>query len=405
LERVFLFLELFLPEANVSIATARRMSQSRRSFVREILKAAARSEVISFAGGLPSNELIPVKQVAQAVQEILASEGAKALQYCTAEGHPPLRQWVAEQYAAVGLNVSPDQILIISGSQQGFDLIGKVLIEPGDSIVVEDPTYIAALQAFGLFEPKLTAVPMDSNGIDLARLRPAIDGAKVLYCMPSFQNPTGISYSADRRAQVTSLLRDTSTVLVEDDPYSLLSFDGRQSPTMARQLPERTILLGTFSKILAPGLRLGWICAPMELMDKLTIAKQAVDLCSENLGQWVLHRLVSSPEFPRHLASVRATYAAKCSTMRAAIARYLPGVECTNPTGGMFLWLTLPAGVSALELFNIAIEKGVAFVPGQAFFATGGGENTLRLNFTRCPSDVIDEGIARIGAAYELLRA
>jgi len=387
----------------MSIQTARRMNQARRSFVREILKAAAKSEVISFAGGLPSNDLIPVAQVANAVQEILATEGAKALQYCTAEGHPALRQWVADQYRAAGLSVSPDQVLIISGSQQGFDLIGKVLLEPGDAIIVEDPTYIAALQSFGLFEPSMLAVPMDQEGIQMDSLRPVIHGAKLLYTMPSFQNPTGISYSAARRAEVTNLLRDTSVVLVEDDPYSLLSFDGRTIPPMASQLPDRTILLGTFSKFLAPGLRLGWICAPMELMEKLTIAKQALDLCSENLGQWVIHRLLSSPDFSSYLQTVRATYARNCRAMRAAVKRHLPDAQCTDPAGGMFVWLTLPPDVSALDLFHTAIEKGVAFVPGQAFFANGGGENTLRLNFTRCGPETIEDGIARLGAAYRSL--
>ena len=386
----------------MSIQTARRMNHARRSFVREILKAAANPGIISFAGGLPNPRFIPVDEISGLCRQILAEQGAAALQYCTAEGHPPLRQWVADQYAASGLNVLADQIIITSGSQQGFDLLGKVLVEPDDKVIVEDPTYIAAIQAFGMYEPNLSAVPMDENGIDLDLLKAAlIGGARILYTMPNFQNPTGISYSADRRHQVAALLRNESTVLVEDDPYHLLGFDGNVLPPIANHLPERTVLFGSFSKILAPGLRLGWICAPTELIEKLTIAKQAVDLCSENLGQWVIHSLITSESFPRHLQTIRTAYGSQCRAMREAVLRYMPEVECTQPTGGMFLWVTLPTGVSAMELFQIAIAKGVAFVPGQAFFAHGGGENTLRLNFTRCEADCVDDGIRRLGEALE----
>jgi len=389
----------------MSIQTARRMQNSRRSFVREILKAASTPGVISFAGGLPNPKFIPVREISELSTQILASEGATALQYCAAEGHPPLREWVAGQYAKVGLAVSPDQILITSGSQQGFDLVGKVLLEPGDRVIVEDPTYTAAIQAFGLYEPSLRPVSLDPDGINAHQLETALSyGARILYTMPNFQNPTGISYSPERRRQVAELLRDTDTVLVEDDPYHLLGFDEQVSPPIACDLPERTILFGSFSKILAPGLRLGWICAPMELIEKLVIAKQAVDLCSENLGQWILHGLVTGEGFPRHLQAVRAAYGSHCRAMQEAVSRYLPDVKCTQPAGGMFVWLTLPRGLSAMELFHLAIENGVAFVPGQAFFALGGGGNTLRLNFTRAEPSCIDDGIRRLGMALDRLR-
>jgi len=238
----------------MSIQTARRMNHARRSFVREILKAAANPGIISFAGGLPNPRFIPVDEISGLCRQILAEQGAAALQYCTAEGHPPLRQWVADQYAASGLNVLADQIIITSGSQQGFDLLGKVLVEPDDKVIVEDPTYIAAIQAFGMYEPNLSAVPMDENGIDLDLLKAAlIGGARILYTMPNFQNPTGISYSADRRHQVAALLRNESTVLVEDDPYHLLGFDGNVLPPIANHLPERTVL---FARIAAISVRI-----------------------------------------------------------------------------------------------------------------------------------------------------
>jgi 2-aminoadipate transaminase len=375
------------------------MQNVRRSFVREILKAAARPEVISFAGGLPHSRFIPVAEISQAIQQTLATVGAAALQYCTSEGHPPLRQWIADQYNAAGMNVSADQILITTGSQQGFDLLAKVLLEPGDRVVVEEPTYIAALQSIGLYEPIWSSVPLDSEGAIIDRLSPALVGSQMFYCMTNFQNPSGISYSAARRAEVASLIRESSALVVEDDPYGLLRYEGTPLPPLAAQIPERTVLLGTFSKILAPGMRIGWLCAPPELMEKLIIAKQALDLCSENLGQWVLHQLVTAGTFQQHIQAVCITYGRHCRAMITAIKKYLPSVQCTEPTGGMFVWVTLPKGKSALELFQRCIEKGVAFVPGQAFYPCGGGENTMRLNFTNSDEQRIEDGVKRIAAS------
>lgn len=390
----------------MSIQTARRVQNIRRSFVREILKAAARPEVISFAGGLPNPKFIPVADIAREIQTILAEQGAAALQYYASDGHPPLREWIADQYRAAGLNVSPAQILITTGSQQGLDLLGKVLIDPGDRVVVEDPTYIAAIQAFGIFEANFAPVPLDDDGIDPQKLRDEIQkGAKLVYCMPNFQNPSGISYSARRRQDVADIVRRSSAVLVEDDPYGWLRFAGKAQPPIAREMNGQSMLLGTFSKIIAPGLRLGWICAPEELMEKLTIAKQAADLHSENLGQWVIHRLVTSPKFADHLLTIRQAYGRQCQAMIQAIKQYLPAeLRHTHPEGGMFLWITLPAGISALKLFDAAIKKDVAFVPGQAFFAGGSGENMLRLNFSNCDEAHIDEGIRRLAAALKELR-
>jgi 2-aminoadipate transaminase len=379
------------------------MQNVRRSFVREILKATTNPEIISFAGGLPNPKFIPVDPIAEAVQFTLAAQGAAALQYCTSEGHPLLRQWIADQYNAAGLSVGADQILITTGSQQGFDLLGKVLLDPGDRVIVEDPTYPAALQAWGMYEPVFCPAPTGPDGIDAKRLRKEIEsGAKLVYCMPNFQNPTGSSYSAERRAEVADALRNSSTVLVEDDPYGLLRFSGVALPPIACHLPEQSVLLGTFSKTIAPGLRLGWICAPKQLMEKLVIAKQAVDLHSENLGQWVIHRLVTSGRFEQHLQAIRDAYGRQCRMMIEAIERYLPReVRTTRPEGGMFLWVTLPPGILAADLFERAIQKGVAFVPGRAFFAHGGGENAMRLNFSNSDESRIVEGIRRLAAAME----
>jgi 2-aminoadipate transaminase len=389
------------------IPTAKRVQNVRRSFVREILKATTNPEIISFAGGLPNPKFIPVKEIAEAVQFTLATQGAAALQYCTSEGHPLLRQWIADQYNAAGLSVGADQILITTGSQQGFDLLGKVLLDPGDRVIVEDPTYPAALQAWSMYEPMFCPVPTNPDGIDTAALRREIEtGAKLVYCMPNFQNPTGGSYSADCRAEVAATLQKSSAVLVEDDPYGLLRFSGTTLPPIACHLPERSVLLGTFSKTIAPGLRIGWICAPKQLMEKLVIAKQAVDLHSENLGQWVIHRLVTSGRFEEHLQAIRDVYGRQCRTMIDAIERYLPReMRSTRPEGGMFLWVTLPTDILATDLFECAIQKGVAFVPGEPFFANGGGENAMRLNFSNSDEARIVEGIRRLAAAMEQMRS
>jgi 2-aminoadipate transaminase len=245
------------------------------------------------------------------------------------------------------------------------------------------------------------AVPVDENGIEPDGLRAQVaGGARIVYCMPNFQNPSGISYSLSRRREVVSIVRDTSAVLVEDDPYGLLRFRGDIPQPMATQHPQRTVLLGSFSKIVAPGMRLGWICAPMELIDRLIVAKQSVDLHSENLGQRVIHHLVTAGDFEQHLQTIRDAYRRQCDAMLRAIAEYLPAqVRSTRPDGGMFLWVTLPDEMSSLKLFNAAIEQGVAFVPGQAFHVSGSGHNTMRLNFSNSDEARIDEGMRRLAVA------
>jgi 2-aminoadipate transaminase len=385
---------------------ARRMQHVRRSFVRDILKAAARPEVISFAGGLPNPRLIPVARIAQAAAQILDQQGSAALQYCATEGHLPLRQWIADEYRRAGVAVGPENILITTGSQQGFDLIGKTLVDPGDRVILEDPTYIAALQAFAIVEAEFAPVEMDEHGMRPDALQRELHtGAKIVYSMPNFQNPTGKSYSAARRQEIAQILSDSPAVLVEDDPYGRLRFRGEELPPIARHLAGRSLLLGSFSKFVAPGLRLGWICAPMELMEKLIIAKQAVDLHSENLGQWIVHRIVTSPDFPDYLAALRENYGRQCRHMIAELENHFPPeVRLTRPDGGMFVWMTFPAPTSTTRLFERAIERGVAFVPGEAFFAhPGRGANMLRLNFSNCEESRITAGVQRLAEAWKQL--
>jgi len=386
---------------------AARMNNARRSFVREILKVTDRPDVISFAGGLPNPQMIPVEAIAAASEKVLRREGREALQYRTTEGYPPLREWIAAQYVARGVHVTSEQVLITTGSQQGLDLLGKVLIDEGDGVVVEDPTYLAAIQSFGLYGARFLPVPADGDGPDLAKLADALSASpKLLYCMPEFQNPTGISYSGDRRRRVGEMVRDSSAVLVEDDPYGQLRFRGEPRASLAVHNPGRTVVLGSFSKTIAPGLRLGWVCGPAEVMEKLVMAKQAADLHTDHLAQRLAYQFLADNDFERHLQMIRGTYKAHCDAMLEAIGRHVPaGVHTTRPDGGMFLWMTLPAGISAMDLFPLAVERGVAFVPGGPFHASGGGENTLRLNFTNAEPERIATGIERLGVAIaELMR-
>src|SRR5436190_7373210 len=333
----------------MSIRTAARFNHVRRSFVREILKMTERPDMISFAGGLPNPQLIPVDAIAEATRRVLTESGREALQYATSEGYAPLRQWIAERYRAVGIDVNADCIMIVNGSQQGLDLLGKLLLDRGDHVIVEEPTYVAAIQAFGLYEPTFHSIRTDDDGIDTARLEQtlAAHDAKLIYCMPNFQNPSGISYSEARRVQVGQIARNSSALLIEDDPYGQLRFRGPTPSMLAHHLREQTILMGSFSKTISPGMRMGWLAVPAELMEKLVIAKQAADLHSNYLSQRIIHRFLIDNDFEAHLARLRASYAKQCDAMLGAInSHFPPEVKFTRPEGGMFLWITLPPQMS-----------------------------------------------------------
>jgi 2-aminoadipate transaminase len=386
------------------------MSSVHRSFIREILKVTEDPGIISFAGGLPNPRFFPVREVAEAAQHVLATAGESTLQYATTEGFPPLRELISERYARNGVHVKPQEILIVNGSQQGLDLIGKVFLDAGDTVLVEQPTYLAAIQSFGIFEPRFRAVRLEEDGVNREGLQEALahSSAKLFYAIPNFQNPSGISYSEETRRAAAGLLERSSTMLVEDDPYGELRFIGRHLPpvrSFLRDANEHSVLLGTFSKIVSPGLRIGWVCAGPDVMEKLVVAKQASDLHSNGLSQRIVHRYLSHCDVESHIERIRAGYRAQRDLMVELVARvFPPEVTCTRPEGGMFLWITLPAGVSALSFFERALEQKVAFVPGQAFFADGGGENTLRLNFSNSDPASIEEGMKRLGRVYAQLR-
>jgi 2-aminoadipate transaminase len=387
---------------------ADRMGNAHKSFIREILKVTADPKVISFAGGLPNPKLFPVEEVAGAAAKVLAEDGRGALQYSTTEGYLPLRQYIAERYfRKKGLKVEPDEILITNGSQQGLDLIGKVLLNKGDRIVVERPGYLGALQAFAIYEPQFEPVPLLEDGIDTTLLEEALNAGriKLFHAVVNFQNPSGITYSKPKRLELAGIFNRHNAVLVEDDPYGELRFAGEDLPSMRDYLEDNVILSGSFSKIVAPGLRLGWLCAKTDAMERLIVAKQASDLHSNYLCQRIVHQYLTDHDIDEHIVKIRKAYKAQRDLMMSSIERHFPEeVEFTRPEGGMFLWMTLPDEVSTLRLFDLAKEENVAFVPGSAFYVDGGGGNTLRLNFSNSSGDEIEEGIKRLaGVTKELL--
>ncbi|MBN1362542.1 MAG: PLP-dependent aminotransferase family protein [Sedimentisphaerales bacterium] len=380
---------------------ASRMGTIPKSFVREILKVTQDAEVISFAGGLPNPRFFPVREIAEAAAAVLTRADASALQYGTTEGYAPLREWVAQRYRDTeGLDVTADEILITNGSQQGLDLIGKAFINRHDDIAIERPGYLGAIQAFAVYEPQFHAVPLGADGVDLGRLADVLrtHSVRFFHTVINFQNPSGISYGAETRRRLAQLLAEYEMLVIEDDPYKELRFEGVRRNSMRHWLRERAVLLGSFSKIVAPGLRLGWVCARREIMDRLVIAKQASDLHSNSFCQRMLHQYLVSHDIDEHIETIRTAYKRQKDALLAALEVHFPAeTTFTRPEGGMFIWATLPERLSALELFERAVQEKVVFVPGTPFFVDGGGTHNLRLNFSNADENKIEEGIARLG--------
>jgi len=383
----------------MKIYDAKRMRTLPNSFIREILKATQDPKVISFAGGLPNPRFFPVKEIGEAAAKVLRQAGKASLQYSTAEGYLPLRQYIAERYSMKGLKVHPDEILITNGSQQGLDLVGKIFIDKHDRIAIEQPGYLGAIQAFSVYEPQFCPVPLLDDGIDIDMLKKTLEEqlVKLFHTVINFQNPSGITYSQQKRVELAKLLAHHRSVLVEDDPYGQLRFEGDDLPSVAGLLGERAVLLGSFSKTVAPGLRLGWVCAKRDVMEKIIVVKQASDLHSNYLSQRILHQYLIDNDLDAHIAQIRRSYKRQRDLMVSLIEEQFPeGTRLTRPEGGMFLWVTLPEGISSLKLFELAIEEHVAFVPGKPFYVDGDGDNTLRLNFSNSDEDRIDQGIRRL---------
>ncbi|MGZ7044016.1 MAG: aminotransferase-like domain-containing protein [Methanobacterium sp.] len=386
---------------------ADRMKNVHKSFIREILKVTEEPDVISFAGGLPNPKSFPVKEINGAVTKVLSRNGDEVLQYSTTEGYLPLRKYIAERYLKKGLKVDPDEILITNGSQQGIDLISKVFLNKGDEVLVENPTYLAAIQSFGLFEPQFKSVTLLEDGVDVNALRRMLDKNKIklFYSVTNFQNPTGITYSGQKRKEIAKILKDELTIFVEDYPYGEIRFLGEELPPVKAYL-DNSVLLGSFSKIVSPGMRLGWIVANSEIMEKIIIAKQASDLHSNYFTQRVVYQYLTHNNVDEHIEKIKKMYRNQRNLMISMIEEYFPeNVKYTKPEGGMFLWVTLPEELSSMDLFELAIKENVAFVPGKAFFTDGSGDNTLRLNFSNSDEEKIKEGIKRLGKAiYKLVK-
>ncbi len=397
------------------------------SAIRDLLKLTERPGIVSFAGGLPSPQTFPVEAFAEACRKVLADDGPGALQYAATEGLPALREAVA---AGLPWPVDPANILITTGSQQGLDLAGKVLIDEGSRILVETPTYLGALQAFAPMVPQVQPVANDADGIDPADLRSQARGpngaARFLYLLPNFQNPTGRTLGEARRAAVSKTAQDCGLPILEDNPYGELWFDEPPPLPMTARAPDDCIYMGSFSKVLAPGLRLGFVVAPPAIHQRLVLAKQAADLHSPSFNQRVVAEVMKDGFLDRHVPTIRNLYRTQRDAMLAALVRNfaghdagskegVPAAPCegagdfagmrwNKPAGGMFLWLRLPEGLDASELLPLAVERGVAFVPGAAFYAGGGDPRTLRLSFVTATSAQIDAGVAALADAVRSLR-
>jgi len=386
---------------------AARAEKMNPSAIREILKVTERPDVISLAGGLPSPKTFPVSEFAAACAEVLATDGQAALQYAASEGYAPLRQAVA---GMLPWDVDPAQVLITTGSQQGLDLIAKVLLDPGSKVLVETPTYLGALQAFSPMEPQAVSVASDHEGVLADDLRDKARGtegaafadrARFIYLLPNFQNPTGHTMSEARRAAVSAVAAEAGLPIVEDNPYGELWFDQPPPAPLTARNPEGCIYLGSFSKVLAPGLRLGFLVAPKAIFPKLLQAKQAVDLHTPIFTQRMVTAVMKDGFLDRHVPTIRALYRQQRDAMVAALRREMHGldVEFNVPAGGMFLWLRLPEGIDTTALLARAVERHVAFVPGAPFYAGEPDVRTLRLSFVTATPEQIATAVAALADA------
>jgi len=392
---------------------AHRTQRMAGSAIRELLKFTEEPDVISFAGGLPAPEVFPIDEFKKACIRVLDDYGPQALQYGTTDGYVPLREMIARHSCRYGMEVTIDNILITSGSQQALDLLGKIFINPGDCVLVESPTYLGALQAWNAYGAEFIPVPFDDDGMITNELEDRLrTGPKFIYVLPNFQNPTGVTLSFERRLHLIELAERYGVPIIEDDPYGQLRFEGENLPAL-NVLDSQTrtqngcysgnvIYLSTFSKTLAPGIRLAWVIAPPEVIHKLVLAKQGADLHTATFNQMVAHEVGRGGFLDRHVKHIREVYHERRDVMLDTLQEHMPEeVRWTHPMGGLFLWATLPPKVNTSDLLKEAVKMRVAFVPGQPFFPRGGGENTMRLNFSNATPEKINEGIARLGSVVK----
>ncbi|MGB9561906.1 MAG: PLP-dependent aminotransferase family protein, partial [bacterium] len=360
--------------------------------------------VISFAGGLPAPEFFPVDELKEAARLTLEKRAKYALQYGETEGIEALRQFLAERMKSVGVKIPHERVLITSASQQGLDLIGKLFIDDGTYVVTSRPTYLGAIQAFNAYAPKYVTLNSDDDGVNIDELEKIIEkyDPRFIYLVPSFQNPDGRTLSFERRKRIAEISVKYNLPVVEDDPYSELVYEGEKLPPIIALAPDNVIMLGTFSKIISPGLRIGWIIAPEFALDKLVKLKQGADLHTSTFAQWMIYEFLAAGNLDKHIQKLKSVYRNRLKAMLESIERYFPyEVKTSHPKGGLFLWAELPNSLDTSELLPYAVEKGVAYIPGTYFFPDGGGKNTMRLNFSYCDEATIEEGIKRLGDVFK----
>jgi 2-aminoadipate transaminase len=383
---------------------AHRMQYVNHSAVRELLKLGSDPEIISFGGGFPDPEIFPIDQLRAVFDDVLLRDGKAALQYATTEGLPALRQKIINRMQREGLQLNLDNVFLVQGAQQGLDLAAKMFIDPGDTVIAENPTFMGALIAFNPYEPRYVGVPMDAEGLITDSLEDALKTnpkVKFIYTVPDFQNPTGITMSLARRQRLMALANEYDVVIIEDSPYRDIRFEGESIPSIkSLDTQGRVIQLGSFSKILSPGMRLGWVIAEAELAEKLCLLKTAADTQNSTINMYAADRFMDMYDIEAHIASIRKVYKKKKDLMLDAIGEFFPAqVSATNPQGGLFTWLTFPAHIDAAALMRERVlpEAKVAYVPGVAFFPVQAEQNHCRMNYSCMPEDKIVDGIHKLG--------
>jgi 2-aminoadipate transaminase len=385
---------------------AERTARMKSSIIRELLKFTMQPDIISFAGGLPAPEFFPIREFEEASRHVLRTEGQIALQYSPTEGYRPLREWLAETMSKYGIWVEPDNILMVGGSQQGLDLIGKLFIDPDTCVITSAPTYLGALQAWNAYQARFCTVHLDDEGMQVEELENVLDCGErpcFVYVLPNFHNPAGTTLPLARREQLAALARKHDLVIIEDDPYGELRYEGHDITPIFRLAPERTIYLSTFSKTLAPGIRLAWIVAPKPIITRLVQAKQGADLHTGTFVQMMANDICQRGILRQHVKRLRTLYGQRRNTMLEALEEHWPeGCSWTHPQGGLFLWARVPEHINTGDFMEKAVAAKVAYVPGFAFYpGEEGGYNAMRLNFSNSNEEMINEGIYRLGLALK----
>ncbi len=378
---------------------ARRLAHAPPSFLEELFRVSSDPSIISFAGGLPSSALIDCEGITQATREVMEEEACVALQYTTTDGYLPLREYIAERYRKrLGLSATADEIQIVNGSQQCLDLFAKIFLDAGDHVGMERPGYLGAIEAFSLYEPVIHTTPLEDDGLNLEAFQTLVSGTplKFFYGIPNSQNPSGRTYSLENRKAIAEILAGTNTVFYEDDAFGELFFDTKPRLPVKHYLPDQTVISGSFSKIIAPGMRIGWLYAPREIITQFNIVKQAADLHSNFLSQKILHRYLTTNDLDVHIRKIVSVYQRKCRLMSDLFDDLLPQLTHTHPQGGMFMLATLPQGISSREVFDEGVRQNVAVLPGMPFYVDGGGTDTIRLNFSSASEEEITEGMHRL---------